>query len=91
MTEDEALRRRVGQLVIAGFPGLTVPDEARQLIERYHVGNVILFSRNVRDTVQLRTLTQGLQELARDSGQELPLTISCDQENGIVRIIGNTS
>lgn len=85
MTEDETLRRRVGQLVIAGFPGLTVADEARQLIERYYVGNVILFSRNVHDTPQLQGLTQGLHDLANESGHDLPLTISCDQENGIVR------
>lgn len=85
MTAQDELRRRIGQLVVAGFEGLTLTPPITQLIRDHYLGHVILFSRNVATPEQLRQLTHDLQHLAQDSGQTAPLTISCDQENGIVR------
>lgn len=85
MTDEQALRRRIGQLLVFGFDGLTVPDHVRTLIQEHYLGNIILFSRNVSTQEQVAQLNQDLQSLARNAGQELPLTISADQENGIVR------
>lgn len=84
MTEEE-LRRRVGQLLVFGFDGPTVPESMENLIRTHYLGNIILFSRNVDTKEQVVALNDRLQALARESGQELPLTISADQENGIVR------
>lgn len=85
MTLEEDLRRRIGQLVVFGFDGKTVSADAADLIQTHYLGNVILFNRNVESISQLQTLTRDLQGRARDSGQAWPLTISADQENGIVR------
>lgn len=85
MQPDNALRRQIGQLLIFGFEGLIIPDSLIDLIRTHYLGNVILFSRNVRDKDQLTALTTSLQELARNAGHDLPLAISADQENGIVR------
>jgi beta-N-acetylhexosaminidase len=84
MTDEERLRRQVGQLMVFGFYGFTVPDTAAALIRDQHVGNLLLFSRNARDRRQVARLTARLQEMAREDGQTLPLTISADQENGTV-------
>lgn len=85
MTLDE----QIGQLVAVGFPGTTPSTEVIELVQRYHVGNIILFARNVENASQVQELTNGLQELARAAGQRYPLIISVDQENGMVQRLGN--
>lgn len=84
----EELRRLVGSVMVMGFDGLDVNEHARILIERHHVGNIILFSRNIRTRDQATALTGRLQEWAVSTGQELPLIVCTDQENGIVRRLG---
>src|SRR5260370_15271323 len=75
-------------MVNGGFRGSTPSLEIIDLIHRYHVGNVILFSRNIHETQQVLELTQKLQEIAKESGQRYPLLIAIDQENGIVQLLG---
>lgn len=82
------LEEQIGQILMVGFAGTTPTPEIRELIQRYHVGNIILFSRNVQDAHQLRELTDSLQQIAREAGQVAPLLISIDQENGRVRRLG---
>ncbi len=55
------------------------------------MGNIILFSRNVRDAEQVRALTQHLQKVAREAGHIYPLLIAIDQENGIVQRLGEAA
>lgn len=78
------LRRLIGQLMIVGFEGHQPSQEIISLIRDYHVGNVILFVRNVDNADQLLELTKSLQQIAKDAGHEHPLFISIDQENGLV-------
>lgn len=82
------LDEQVGQLLMVGLPGTAPTPEIVELIQKYHVGNIVLFSRNVEDAQQLRALTDSLQEIARESGQRAPLLIAIDQENGMVRRLG---
>ena len=43
-----SLRRMIGQMLLAGFPGAAMPDaQALRLMEEYSVGNFILFARNI--------------------------------------------
>src|SRR6266851_3495384 len=83
-----SIEEQIGQIMVAGFPGLTVTPEIVDLIQNHHVGNIILFSRNVADPQQLRDLTYQLQTIAREAGQRYPLLIMLDQENGMVRRLG---
>lgn len=83
------LEQKVGQMVMAGFPGYTVGSEATQLIRQHHVGGVILFARNVRDEAQVASLNRSLQQLAQGSGAKIPLFIATDQEGGIVARLRN--
>ena len=74
------VRRHVGQLIMAGFPGPTIPDDLRALAREFDLGGIILFSRNVEAPEQVAELAHEAQGLA----QELPLWVSVDQEGGRV-------
>ena len=77
------LEQKIGQVMIIGFDGTTVSLELRELIEKYHVGGVILFARNVESPRQVASLTRSLQEIALASGPP-GLFIAIDQEGGRV-------
>ena len=82
------LEEQIGQLLVVGFHGTRIPHTLRELIEHYHIGNIILFSRNIQNTHQLLELTCSLQEIAKAAGHSAPLLIMLDQENGMVRRLG---
>ena len=86
-----SLDELIGQVMMVGFWGDTPSKEMAELIERYHVGNIILFSRNIRDTQQALELTHSLQMIAKQAGQRFPLLIAIDQENGIVQRLGEAA
>lgn len=71
---------KVGQLLMVGFEGTSPSKEIKKLITDYHVGGVILFSRNIKSPEQLTKLTGALQALSPD----IPLLIAIDQEGGRV-------
>lgn len=90
-TDGLSLEEQIGQLLVVGFPGTTPSAEILDLIQRQHVGGIILFSRNVQDTHQLFELTTSLQKAAREAGHRYPLFIAIDQENGLVQRLGRGS
>src|SRR5215471_6575832 len=83
------LEEQIGQLLMVGFWGTTPSNEIIDLIQRYQVGNIILFSRNIHDLLQVLELTQQLQKIAKEAGHRYPLFIAIDQENGIVQRLGD--
>ncbi|HLI07145.1 MAG TPA: beta-N-acetylhexosaminidase [Ktedonobacteraceae bacterium] len=85
------LEEQIGQLFMVGFWGTTPSPEVLDMISRYYVGGVILFSRNVQDTQQVLELTSSLQEAAGAAGQRYPLLIAIDQENGVVQRLGRSA
>ncbi|WP_082406893.1 beta-N-acetylhexosaminidase [Bacillus sp. JCM 19041] len=87
MNEDQ--RRKLGQLFVFGFNGTTVTPGIKQMIQEHFIGNIILFSRNIKNKKQLFELTTQLQRLAKEAGHERPLAICVDQENGAVRRLGD--
>ncbi|WP_152657897.1 beta-N-acetylhexosaminidase [Oceanobacillus sp. CFH 90083] len=81
---NKKLERKIGQLLVVGFNGKSVTPEIRKLIHDYHVGSIILFSRNIGEPEEVLQLTSGLQKEAKAAGYEKPLLICLDQENGVV-------
>lgn len=80
-----SLEEKVGQMVMCGFDGQTASAEIIDLIENYHIGGVIYFSRNVKNTKQVYELSRKLQEINTNAGKgEHPLFVSIDQEGGMV-------
>ena len=84
--DDMDAAEKAGQLIMADFrtnadgTGMTVlSDEAKQALQEYHVGGVILFAENLDTKEQTQQLTADLQEAA-----DLPLLIGIDEEGGLV-------
>jgi beta-N-acetylhexosaminidase len=75
-----ALRRQIGQLLIAGFNGGGLPIELRALAREFGLGGVILFARNIVDPDQVAELAFESARLTAD----LPAWVSVDQEGGRV-------
>lgn len=78
----------VGQLLVVGFEGKKITSEIKELIHTFHVGGIILFSRNIGTPSEILNLTTDLQREAKMAGYQYPLLICVDQENGIVRRLG---
>jgi len=73
------LEQRIGQMLMAGFHGLTAPDYFLDWLREGRIGGVILFARNVADPQQLADLTASLHAAAAS-----PILIGIDQEGGTV-------
>ena len=88
---EMSIEEKVGQLFQIGFSTSDVNDEVKDMIENYYVGGIIYFSRNLKNPEQTAKLSNKLQKLALNSGANIPLFISADQEGGTVtRLKGAT-
>ena len=77
------IREKIGQRLVFGFPGTTIPAEFAALVREYKIGNVILFRYNIESLPQLARLCADIQELVRGAtGRDAFITI--DQEGGMV-------
>jgi len=77
------LNEMIGQLFMAGLPGPQLDKGTEDLIRDYHLGGVILFSRNVENPVQVARLCEDLQKMAMGC-HGFPLFLAVDQEGGRV-------
>lgn len=91
MDLSDEKKREIGQHFVFGFHGYEVSEDAKELINKYHVGNIILMKRNVQSVKQVHALVQSLQQCARDAGHRHPLMIGIDQENGLVSAFSSTA
>lgn len=76
------LTEKIGQMVIVGLDSYEINDNTTAMIEKYHVGGFILFSRNVKNSDQLLSLVNSLK--ITSSKNKIPLFISIDEEGGRV-------
>ncbi len=83
MPVNMTLKEKIGQMIIAGFPGPDISGEYKKLVEEYRISNTILFSRNIENKKQLGDLCNQLQELII-AGTGYPAFIAVDQEGGMV-------
>ncbi|MBR8741301.1 glycoside hydrolase family 3 protein [Nocardiopsis sp. MG754419] len=74
---------KIGQLMVLTAQGTTAADNAAQ-IEAYHPGGLIYFDANLEDAEQIAELSAGVQELAGEQAQGVPLFLGIDQEQGRV-------
>ncbi|KAI9786900.1 MAG: hypothetical protein M1839_005131 [Geoglossum umbratile] len=83
--------RQIGQMVVVAFDGLVVSDAIKTMIEKYHVGSVFLTRKNFmgKFAYLIASLTRELQSIAKSAGQEHPLLIGTDQENGMITRLGD--
>ena len=81
----EILARKVGAMLMVGVAGTAPtqrdPIRVAGMIERGEVGGVILFSHNVRNSKQIRLLTDYLKQ----AGGSVPPFMAIDQEGGFIQ------
>ncbi len=87
---EMTLKEKLGQLLFIGFHGYEYNDHLKTIIEEYKVGNIILFTRNIKDLEQLSKLNRDIHKKIIEETGIIPL-ISIDQEGGIVTRIQNTA
>lgn len=81
--QSMSIAKKLGQLVMVGIDGYELDEQTRDLIQQDYVGGVVIFGRNVRDSLQLRTLLDSLKQVnAAVNG--IPLFLSVDEEGGRV-------
>ncbi|MBU5674322.1 beta-N-acetylhexosaminidase [Paenibacillus brevis] len=81
--EQMSLREKIGQMIVTGFPATEMTDEIKEIIEHFKVGNIILFSHNIKNKVQLGELVAELQQWFT-THTVIPGFITIDQEGGRV-------
>ena len=74
---------KAGQLLMAGIQHPALDAEAAKQIEECHIGNVILFDRNMESQQQVRQLTAALRKQIAAQSHIAPF-IALDQEGGQV-------
>lgn len=78
-----SLRQQIGQRMMVGFDGPFLDEKVIDLVKKYKIGNMILFSWNITDKHQMIELCRDIQELVmQETGQ--PAFIAIDQEGGAV-------
>jgi beta-N-acetylhexosaminidase len=75
-----ALRTEIGQLLMAGFDGSSLPVELRALAREFSLGGIIFFGRNVEEPEQVAEVARTAQELQAGA----PVWVAVDQEGGRV-------
>ncbi|MBQ5560642.1 MAG: glycoside hydrolase family 3 protein [Lachnospiraceae bacterium] len=97
IVEKLTLEQKVGQLFIANLEQLDQSEgefaqqreyntNMGETLRDYHIGGVILFSRNIESINQTTGLISSLQ-----SNADIPLFVSVDEEGGDVARVGNNS
>ncbi|WP_285731527.1 glycoside hydrolase family 3 N-terminal domain-containing protein [Nocardiopsis sp. ATB16-24] len=74
---------KIGQLLVLTAQGTSAADNAAQ-IEAYRPGGLIYFDANLEDAEQIAAMSAGVQEIAAEQGQGVPLFLGIDQEQGLV-------
>lgn len=85
MTVEE----KIGQLFLVYFKGPSLSSSLKEMINKYHVGGIILYSvsENIKDPIQVGNLINDAQNEALKHGSCTPLFIAIDQEGGrVVRL-----
>ncbi len=93
MLESMTLEEKVGQVFIVAFRNnerncsLRVLDEkTKRQLEKYHLGGIVLFSKNIDTIPQTEKLIDDMQKTAK-----IPLFIAIDEEGGCVSRLNGSS
>lgn len=81
--ERMSVSEKIGQLVMGGFLTSEYDDDIKELVEKYKLGNIILFTRNYENPKQMKELCFKLHKNIVKICGTFPL-ISIDQEGGTV-------
>ena len=76
-----SIYEKMGQMIMIGLDVDKINDEIRKLIKDYKIGGVVLYKSNYKD---IKSMVNFINELKKINGDNVPLFIAIDQENGRV-------
>lgn len=78
--KNMTLEEKIGQILMVHFHGKKANDEAKELIQKLHIGGIVYYNwaNELISFQQVKNLSKGLQKLA----YRIPLLIALDQEGG---------
>lgn len=82
MVNNMTLDEKIGQLILAGFDGMSITEEAKELINKYKVGGFILFAHNLEEPTHSVKLLNDIK--LENQKNDIPLFLGVDQEGGRV-------
>ncbi|MGD1821896.1 MAG: beta-N-acetylhexosaminidase [Pleomorphochaeta sp.] len=77
------LQHQIGQHLIIGLQGIELDNDFINAVKNYKIGNVILFSRNIKSKPQIKKLVNDIYQLYKKEVGITPF-ITIDQEGGMV-------
>lgn len=81
--DEMSVEELIGQLIMIGIPNTELDSKSKEFIKQYKIGNLIYFSRNYKDTKQIKKLNNEVYDYISEVTGSFPL-ISIDQEGGMV-------
>ncbi|MGL5245072.1 MAG: glycoside hydrolase family 3 protein, partial [Sarcina sp.] len=90
------LEEKIGQMIMLDFRQwkieggkkeslINLNDEVAEIIEKYNLGGILLFSENISNINQTVELVHNINQIAlNDGNKNLPMLIALDQEGGMV-------
>jgi beta-N-acetylhexosaminidase len=82
MINHMAIDEKIGQLMIVGFNGTVMDEKVKDMIEKNHIGGLILFKENIANVEQTTQLLNTLKKT--NNPNPIPLFLSVDEEGGKV-------
>jgi len=79
-----SLQEKLGQMMMVGFAGRELDEATTAMLERFHVGGICLFKRNISSSTQVALLNDAVRQLFEG---KIPPFIAVDQEGGnVIRV-----
>jgi beta-N-acetylhexosaminidase len=80
-----SLSQLVGERLVAGFSGTSMPRALKRMVRRGDLAGVILFEENLPSQAAARGLSAEIEAIHRPAGLRDPLLLMVDQEGGLVK------
>ncbi|MFD1363445.1 beta-N-acetylhexosaminidase [Lentibacillus salinarum] len=81
-TDNMSLNEKIGQMIFSGVNGTKMTAETRSIIQKYHVGGVILYGDNITSKTQTVNFLNEMKTANADN--PYPLLLGVDEEGGSV-------
>ncbi|UOQ92870.1 beta-N-acetylhexosaminidase [Halobacillus shinanisalinarum] len=80
--EGMSLDEKIGQMIFSGVDGTEMTAETKNIIQKYHVGGIILFANNIESKTQTVNFLNEMKTANADN--PYPLLLGVDEEGGSV-------
>ncbi|PBB05525.1 beta-N-acetylhexosaminidase [Salimicrobium humidisoli] len=77
-----SLDEKIGQMIFGGVSGTGMNEETKEVIEKYHVGGLILFGNNITSAPQTVDFLNEMKQV--NENNPYPLLLGVDEEGGRV-------